>query len=497
MVIDDLNLASKQIKKWKNNGLKVGLIFGLFEALHLGHLRLIFFANDNVDRLVIVGNKQNAFGRFSDNIKLCDIYIKHQEELDFNIINILNPDKIFMGEEWAFIDNHEYPKLQEINDSIIFVSDEDQGKIHDGKIFDIFKKHKKFFLSEYINRHNLDQKRIKKIIQKIKNTSVIIFGDCIVDEYLDLKLLGNSQEDGLPVYLENKSEKYIGGSFLPAQIAQNLSSNCIFISAYKKEFDEYLLSKFDVNVKNLGLDECIEVPIKKRFRYGTNNIFRLSQVDRSTFTSNNIDKRLIQFLDSNPCKIALFFDFGLGLLSNINSKFLVSNLKKRNIFVGADSQTSSMRGDIKKFIGVNILTPTELELRDGISDHHSGLKILMEKGKQLLDCKHLITTLSENGLMIISRSEKPIDTNYIDFIPALADKINTVSGAGDIFLTVTSMALENEASIWEAAFIGSIAACIRVEKGTVNDVNINNLIIKLSETFELVSDVEVKSDKKT
>ena len=180
----------------------------------------------------------------------------------------------------------------------------------------------------------------------------------------------------------------------------------------------------------------------------------------------------------------MLFDFGLGMIPNSVAKLIMSNLKNEDCLIGVDSQTSSVKGDLKKFIGANIMAPTELELRDGIADHHSGLKVLMEKGIEFLECEHLITTLSENGVMIMSRQDfLENDQLFMDFIPALADKVVNVSGAGDIFLTIASMALKGGASIWQAGLVGSIAASIRVETGTEELISIQNMIAKLEKIF--------------
>ena len=88
----------------------------------------------------------------------------------------------------------------------------------------------------------------------------------------------------------------------------------------------------------------------------------------------------------------------------------------------------------------------------------------MESGYEALECDHLIVTMGENGIMLLSeREDNGQNKPFIDFIPAFAEKVENVSGAvGDVFLTVTSMSVAAGASIREAA-IGSVAASVRVE----------------------------------
>ena len=71
----------------------------------------------------------------------------------------------------------------------------------------------------------------------------------------------------------------------------------------------------------------------------------------------------------------LLFDFGLGALNNATSKDLIKTLKNYQFLIAADSQSSSLKGNLMKFKGANLLAPTESELRDCLADHHSGLKV--------------------------------------------------------------------------------------------------------------------------
>lgn len=475
------------INDWKKNSLSFGLVTGLFETLHLGHLRLIFFAKDNIDRLIIVGKRGNALSRLNNKTNICDLYIDSEEFDEDMIEDCIKPDKIFKGEEWVYIDKFSRKKTQKLKKNLVFVSDEDQGRIYDNSIFDLFGKYRNFFLEEFIRRHKIKKNEITKLILDLKKISVIIYGDCIIDEYKELKLLGNSQEDGLPVYSTTYDKKTLGGCLLPAKIVKNLGAGCIVLSGYQEtkllnvSSDEYNI-KFKIN--NLDLVEKINIPTKIRYTFNGNKIFRLSQIDRPSFSTHDIASEVLHAFKSNPSNVVLLFDFGLGMIPNSVAKLIMSNLKNEDCLIGVDSQTSSVKGDLKKFIGANIMAPTELELRDGIADHHSGLKVLMEKGIEFLECEHLITTLSENGVMIMSRQDfLENDQLFMDFIPALADKVVNVSGAGDIFLTIASMALKGGASIWQAGLVGSIAASIRVETGTEELISIQNMIAKLEKIF--------------
>ena len=53
--------------------------------------------------------------------------------------------------------------------------------------------------------------------------------------------------------------------------------------------------------------------------------------------------------------------------------------KKYSVFIAADSQSSSQIGDISRFKGVQLITPTEREARIALQNHDDGLVVLSEK----------------------------------------------------------------------------------------------------------------------
>ena len=63
--------------------------------------------------------------------------------------------------------------------------------------------------------------------------------------------------------------------------------------------------------------------------------------------------------------------------------------------------------------------------------------------------------------MIYNSSKNELLT---DNITALGNIVKDVSGAGDSLLTCSSMALCVGATVWESAYLGSIAAAIQVSR---------------------------------
>ena len=128
--------------------------------------------------------------------------------------------------------------------------------------------------------------------------------------------------------------------------------------------------------------------------------------------------------------------------------------------LAADSQSSSQIGDISRFRGVNLITPTEREARISSSNHEDGLVVLVQQLKKLSSTDNIFLKMGEEGMFIYSG-----DTNgneLTDSISALNTSPRDVAGAGDSLLISGALTMTAGGSIWEAALIGSLAAAIQV-----------------------------------
>jgi bifunctional ADP-heptose synthase (sugar kinase/adenylyltransferase) len=140
---------------------------------------------------------------------------------------------------------------------------------------------------------------------------------------------------------------------------------------------------------------------------------------------------------------------------------LTNQAKKFGVLTAADSQSSSQVGDISRFTGMNLITPTEREARIAVRNHEDGLVVLAEQLRQQAQAHNVLLKMGEEGLLIhaLSGDEAGIMT---DQVPALNSHPKDVAGAGDSLLIAAAMTLACGGNIWEAACIGSLAAAIQV-----------------------------------
>jgi len=277
--------------------------------------------------------------------------------------------------------------------------------------------------------------------------------------------LGMSQEDPTIVVSPLLNDKFIGGAAIVASHAKTLGANVQFVSVLGNDENyRYVkkgLEKLNVDV-SLYTDSTRPTTLKQRFRANNKTLLRVNHLKQHNI-SKDIEKNILKDIEKNIKNIDLiiFSDFSYGVLT----KNIISNItklgKKYNIFMVADSQSSSQVGDIAKFEDMTLLTPTEREIRLSLNDFESGLVILSEKLVEKTKAKYIFTTLGAEGVMIYNNNKDELLTDNIN---ALGHNVKDVSGAGDSLLTCSSMALSVGANIWESTYLGSIASAIQVSR---------------------------------
>ena len=89
---------------------------------------------------------------------------------------------------------------------------------------------------------------------------------------------------------------------------------------------------------------------------------------------------------------------------------------------------------------------------------HDGFRYRSENISEKLSCEQICVTRGVDGVFCLDRKN---NTNFI--IPALTSQVVDRIGAGDSFLSLTSMSAAKGYPLLVSAFFGSIAAAIDVQ----------------------------------
>lgn len=207
--------------------------------------------------------------------------------------------------------------------------------------------------------------------------------------------------------------------------------------------------------------------LKKRYRSKGKTLLRVSHLMQTPISyklQNQLILKAKKAIES--CDLLVFSDFNYGLLTQYVVDSISDIAKKNGVLMAADSQSSSQTGNIARFNGMHLITPTEREARLSLRNYNDGLVVIAENLREIANAENIFLTLAEEGVLI-----HPGPRNgFTDRIEALNKVPRDVAGAGDSLLVTSAMAMACGGNIWESAALGSIAAAIQV--GRVGNVPI-------------------------
>ena len=475
--------------------LKTVFISGHFNVLHPGHIRLFKFARECGDRLVIGVESDRLAGpaaHIPQSLRLEGVqsngYVDEAFLFDDSIEEVISsfkPDVVVKGKEHEKRHNKEAGPLSNYGGVLLFGSGDAVFSSSDllRKEASLGKPSSISLPKAYMQRNQIDAASQIKCIEKFKSLCVIVVGDLIVDEYIACQPLGMSQEDPTIVVSPIESKKFIGGAGIVAAHAAGLGAKVDFFSVTGqdpiREFSKEQLAEYGVSA-HLLVDEARPTTLKQRFRSQGKSLLRVSHLHQDSI-SKVLQQELLRKIQERlaGADLLVFSDFNYGCLPQHLVDEVIHLAKKQGVLVAADSQSSSQVGDIARFRGVDLITPTEHEARISMKNQEDGVVVLAEILRGLAEAKHVLLKMGEEGLLVQSLSEGEEDI-YTDQIPALNGASKDVAGAGDSLLISSAMAMTIGASIWEMGLIGSVAAAVQVGRVGNKPLSAKELIESLA-----------------
>jgi len=473
---------------------KTVLISGNFNLLHAGHIRLFLFAKELASNLIVAVSSDELAGKnayLPENFRLeaisslpyinkSFIYSKSINE----IIKDIKPDFIVKGKEHENKYNEEEEILKTQGGKIIFSSGEiifsaNEFMKKEVKIINNTINKNIVFPNDFLKRNNIKNDKLISIVKSFSKLNIIVVGDIIIDEYIDCKPIGMSQEDPTIVVTPISSKKFIGGAGIVAAHAAGLNANVDFISVTGKDtlckYSKLELKKMNVKFHDF-IDESRPTTLKKRFRSLGKTLLRVSELHQSPI-SNSIQNKIFNKISKLiiNCDVLIFSDFNYGCLPASLVSRIIKLCIKKNVIMSADSQSSSQTGDLNKFHNMTLISSTEREARIALRDNENGLIVLADNLRKTLNAKNILLKLGKNGV-IINEYIKDKNITKNDKIDALNTAPIDVAGAGDSMLITASLVLASKNNILEASLLGSLAASFQVGKLGNNPLELKEII---------------------
>lgn len=473
---------------------RIGFLSGNFNVVHPGHLRILKFAADNCDVLIIGVNPDTSSGvTIPADLRIEGLnaisMVTHAillEEPPEDFILRLKPSVVVKGKEYEKRYNPEQAAVDSYGGQMMFSS----GEMRFASINLLQREYFETNFStiqhprDFQTRHNFSAESLLPILSKFSDLRVVVIGDLIVDTYINCDPLGMSQEDPTIVVTPIEEKTFVGGAGIVAAHARSLGANVRFLSVGGGDQCSQFAHE---NLNSLGVDCHILTDTtrptthKRRYRALGKTLLRVNQL-RQHAISLDIQNALMKLLSEHlpDTDLLLFSDFNYGCLPQKIVDSASEAGMQHKVMMGADSQASSQMSDISRFKNMNLITPTEREARMAIRDHESGLAVIGEKLQETAEAKSVVMTLGGEGLLIHSTDEG--GRFATDRLPAFNTAPKDVAGAGDSFFTCASMALCTGADIWRSSYLGALAAGCQVSRVGNTPLMLRELAAELTES---------------
>ena len=312
--------------------------------------------------------------------------------------------------------------------------------------------------------------RLRIIVEGFRQTSIIVVGDIMLDEYLWGDVRRISPEAPVPIVEVDSVSRGLGGA---ANVVQNLSS--LGIKPYlvslcgSDENGRYLKDRLcEIGCISDGIVESQQRPttIKSRILARHQQIVR---ADRELVRdlSDEESKRLLEHFQSffDVASGIIISDYGKGVISQPLIDNIIENCVKSKKFIAIDPKERHFN----LYKGVSVVTPNLKEAHTmlGLPYRNCSDEQVKELGWKILDnlsLSYLLITLSERGMALFEGTER-----RFTHLPTVARKVFDVTGAGDTVISVLTAAFASGATPFEAAYLANHAAGLTVaELGTAS-----------------------------
>ena len=478
--IDDFTKKISSEKKLKK---RIVLCHGVFDLLHLGHIRH-FKEAKSYGEILVVSITPDIFvnkgpGRPAFNEKLRAEALSSIKDIDYvminktatatDMINRIKPNVYCKGPDYK---NYKDDVTGEIKNEIKAVQ-KCKGKI-------VYTKSVTFSSSKLINQfsdiHNQAQKnfinKIKKkftfaearsLVESLSKMKVLIIGETIIDQYVFCDALGKSGKEPVLVLRDIKTEDYLGGA---AAISNHLSTFCKSISLLtmvgeKAEYLGFIKNKLSKNIKLQYLKKKNSPTIiKRRFLdyLSHNKVLGVYKINDDQLTSPEelkLNKNLNKILSKYD--LVIVSDYGHGFISKKTASIICNKSKYLALNAQVNAANIGYHG-MRNYKNINCVIINEKEIRHELRDKNSKIELLMKKLAKQQKIKNLIVTQGTSGSLLYN-----LRINKFNKCEAFAKNTVDKIGAGDAMLSLISICLSNNIDKDLSMLISSLAAAHSVE----------------------------------
>ena len=463
-------------------GRKIVHCHGVFDLLHIGHIRYLKQAKAMGDVLVVTVTPDRFVDKgphrpaFPETLRA--EAIASLGSVDYTAINewptaeetlrLIRPDIYVKGSEFKNITSDMTGKIaleeavvNEIGGEIRFTEDIVYSSTNlINRFLSNLPAEIQSFIHVFKDRHPLEE--LTAVIDRMKSLNVLVIGDTILDEYQYCNAIGKSSKDPVLAVNLQSEDRFAGGVLAVANHVSNFAGHVTLATVLgeKNSYEDFIRSKLNSNIDlHLAFQEGASTLIKRRIidGYSFNKLLEIYIMDDSGLSPCR-DDEWCRWLQKEAPKhdLVIAADFGHGAISRNAVKTLVESAG----FLAVNTQANAgNRGHhtIGRYPRLNFACIAEPELRLEMRELRANHRTLLNPLGKRLGASRMVITRGRTGCVVWGDHGDAVE------IPALSLNVVDRVGAGDAFFSVTSLAAFQDTSDEILGFIGNAVGGLAVE----------------------------------
>jgi rfaE bifunctional protein kinase chain/domain/rfaE bifunctional protein nucleotidyltransferase chain/domain len=320
-------------------------------------------------------------------------------------------------------------------------------------------------------RHDLCRESLTEALERFAGLRVVVVGDVVIDRYVFCDAIDVANESPMMSLTQLEEKKYVGGAAIVARHVAALGARAFLLTAVGEDeaSDQVGRVLADEGVESYLIPARRRLVEKTRFLVEDSKLLKVETADHVPLDS--LAERKSALLLQQQAALAdavIFCDFGYGMITGGLLAKTLPALRRRVKTLAAD--VSGSRASLLNFAEVDLLCPTERELRATLHDFEQGLSSVAWRLLNSTQARHLFVTLGKRGLVVFDRrSQDPSQPEWCDRLrsehfPSLAEHVLDRLGCGDALLAAATLSLAADRSLMHAAYLGTAAAAIEIAR---------------------------------
>jgi rfaE bifunctional protein nucleotidyltransferase chain/domain len=479
--IYDLDALANVLDRERAAGKSVVQCHGVFDLLHVGHIRHFAEARAQGDVLVVTLTEDKHVNKGPNRPAFTETLraeaIAALEAVDYvaisrfptavNAIRALKPSLYVKGPDYknAADDVSGGIGLEEAavreNGGRIYISDDMtfSSSALINRFMPSYSDDVHDYLAGFRSRHNAND--IVERIETLRTLKTVVLGDTILDEYVYCDQMGKSAKEPVLAMRYSSTEMFAGGSLAVANHVANFC-NSVELITYLGDRDpreDFVRTHLLPNVRtNFVYKSDSPTIVKRRYveSYLQSKLFEVCVLNDELLNASE-DHLLCSLIDERvaTADCAIVADFGHGLMT----PNAIARLAERATFLAVNTQINAANigfHTITKYPRADYICVHEGEVRIDARSRRAPLHGLVEELAAKMGGSKVLVTQGKRGSTLFASGKEFVSPA---FVGSVVDRI----GSGDAVLAITSLCVAAKMEPEVVSFLSNVVGAMKVQ----------------------------------